>query len=226
MIRFEQVIKIYPPDNTVLRGLSFEIQPGEFVSLIGKSGSGKTTIMKLILGMEKATYGNILMNGKNIYDLSNGDLQKMRRRIGSIYQDYKLLSKKTAYENIAYLMAVEGVDNEKIEAQVPKVLQAVGLDSRYDSFPEELSGGEQQRLSIARAIANQPDLILADEPTGNLDPYNEHEVISLLEKINKMGKTVILATHKREIVNKLNKRVLTLENGKIIRDEKRGKFII
>lgn len=226
MIKFDQVTKIYPPENTVLKDLSFEIQAGEFVCLVGKSGVGKTTIIRLILGLEKATYGNVFFDGKNVNGMESAELQKMRRRIGSIYQDYKLLAKETVYENVAYLMQLEGRENKEIAYQVPLVLQVVGLEHKHDSFPHELSGGEQQRLAIARAIANRPDVILADEPTGNLDPYNEYEVISLLQKFNADGATVVLATHKREIVNKLNKRVLTLENGKIVRDEAQGKFMI
>lgn len=226
MIRFEQVTKIYPPDNAVLKDVSFEIQMGEFVSLVGKSGAGKTTIIKLILGLEKSTYGNVFVDGKNIDDLDQRELQKLRRRIGSIYQDYRLLEKETVYENVAYLMAAEGKNSKEIADQVPRVLGVVGLEDKFNSFPKELSGGEQQRLALARAIINYPDMVLADEPTGNLDPYNEYEVISILEKVNRIGKTIILATHKREIINRLNKRVLTIENGKIVRDEVQGKFMI
>ena len=150
----------------------------------------------------------------------------MRRGVGGIYQDYKLLPKKTVYENVAYIMQVEGKTNEEIEVEVPKVLEIIGLKEKVNNFPNELSGGEQQRLAIARALVNHPDIIIADEPTGNLDPYNTYEVISLLQKINQAGKTVILSTHDREVINKLGKRVITLEKGKIIRDEAEGRFII
>ena len=226
MIRFEHVTKIYEPDIVVLKDVSFEIQEGEFVSIVGKSGAGKTTLIRLILGLETPTSGNIFFAGRNINELNSVELQRIRRRIGGIYQDYKLLPTKTVYENVAYIMEVEGRSNEEITADVPKVLEAIGLKENINNFPNELSGGEQQRLAVARALVNYPDVIIADEPTGNLDPYNTYEVILLLEKINKSGKTVILLTHDREIINKLGKRVITIDNGKIIRDEEKGRFII
>lgn len=226
MIKFKNVTKIYPPDTIVLQDISFEVKEGEFVSIVGKSGAGKTTLIKMILGLEQPTSGEVIFEGQNVSELDGDLLQNVRKRIGGIYQDYKLLSGKTVYENVAYIMEVEGKDNEEIEEQVPKVLEAVGLLERANNFPDQLSGGEQQRLTIARAIINHPDIIIADEPTGNLDPYNTYEVISLLEKINKAGKTVILATHGREVVNKLGKRVITIEGGKVIRDEPKGKFLI
>lgn len=210
----------------VLQDISFEIKAGEFVSFVGKSGAGKTTLIRLILGLETPTYGEVFFDGKNINNLSDEELQNLRKRVGGIYQDYKLLSTKTVYENVAYIMAVDGKDNKEILTQVPKVLEVIGLKDKLDNFPDELSGGEQQRLAIARALVNYPDVIIADEPTGNLDPYNSYEVISLLEKINKAGKTVILSTHDREIINKLGKRVITIEDGKILRDEPKGRFII
>ena len=226
MITFENVTKVYEPNVTVLEGISFEVKEGEFVSIVGKSGAGKTTLMRLILGLEKPTSGTIFFDGKNVNEIPSAELQKIRRRIGGIYQDYKLLPTKTVYENVAYIMEVEGRANEEIVNNVPKILEIIGLKEKVDNFPKELSGGEQQRLAIARALVNYPDVILADELTGNLDPYNTYEVISLLEKINDSGKTVILSTHDREIINKLGKRVITIEKGKIIRDEEKGKFII
>ena len=226
MIKFENVTKIYEDGVVALEGVSFEIKRGEFVSLVGKSGAGKTTLIRLILGLESPTSGNIFFEGQNIHHIDSKDLQAMRRKIGAVYQDYRLLSNKTVYENVAYVMEVEGKDNEEISKSVPKVLEVIGLKDKLDNFPRELSGGQQQRLSIARALVNQPEVIIADEPTGNLDPYNTYEVVSLLEKINQTGKTVILATHDREIINKLGKRVITIENGKITRDEERGRFII
>ncbi len=209
-----------------MQDVSFEVKAGEFVSIVGKSGAGKTTLINLILGLEKPTEGEVFFDGKNVGKIDHIELQKMRRRIGGVYQDYRLMGAKTVYENIAYIMAVEGKENEEIALEVPKVLDAIGLTGKNDNFPSELSGGEQQRLAVARALVNHPDIILADEPTGNLDPYNTYEVISLLEKINNSGKTVILSTHNREIVNRLGKRVITIENGKIIRDEEKGRFII
>lgn len=226
MIKFENVTKIYEPNTIVLQDISFEIAEGEFISIVGKSGAGKTTLIRLILGLEKPSLGNVFFAGKNMNEIDNAELQKIRRRIGGIFQDYKLLPTKTVYENVAYIMEVEGKTNEQIIENVPKVLDVVGLKDKINNFPHELSGGEQQRLAVARGLVNYPDVIIADEPTGNLDPYNTYEVISLLEKINSSGKTVILATHDREIINKLGKRVITIEGGRIIRDEPSGRFII
>ena len=226
MIKFENVTKIYPDNTSVLQDVSFEINEGEFVSIVGKSGAGKTTLTKLILGLEKPTYGSVYFQGKSMSDVDSAELQLIRRRVGVIYQDYKLLSSRTVFENVAYIMAVEGKENDEIMLAVPRVLEAVGLHEKMDNFPRELSGGEQQRLAVARALVNNPDVIIADEPTGNLDPYNAYEVIGLLEKINKAGKTVVLSTHDRGIINKLGKRVIIIENGKITSDEEKGKFII
>jgi cell division transport system ATP-binding protein len=226
MIKFDNVTKIYQPGTIVLQNVSFEIKEGEFVSIVGKSGAGKTTLVHLILGLETPTYGEIYFDGINLNDASPAKIQEIRRRIGGIYQDYKLLPKKTVYENVAYIMQVEGKNNEEIKREVPRVLEVIGLKDKINNFPDQLSGGEQQRLAIARALVNHPDTIIADEPTGNLDPYNSYEVISLLQKLNQAGRTVILSTHDREVINKLGKRVITLENGKILRDEAEGRFII
>lgn len=226
MIKFNKVTKIYPPEAVVLQDISFEIKEGEFVSIVGKSGAGKTTLIRLLLGLDEPTSGEVYFKDTNVHTANSLQLQNVRRNIGVIYQDYKLLSAKTVYENVAYVMAVEGKDNKKIEEEVPKVLEIIGLQNKVNNFPKELSGGEQQRLAIARALVNHPDVIVADEPTGNLDPYNTYEAISLLQKINQAGKTVILATHDREIINKLGKRVITIENGRILRDEEAGRFVI
>ena len=226
MIKFNNVTKIYPSGAVVLQDISFEIKEGEFVSIVGKSGAGKTTLIRLILGLEDPTSGEVYFKGMNLKDADPFKIQEIRRKIGGIHQDYKLLPKKTVYENVAYIMQVEGKENEEIESAVFKVLEVIGLKDKLNNFPNELSGGEQQRLAIARALINHPEIILADEPTGNLDPYNTYEVISLLQKINQAGRTVILATHDREIINKLVKRVITLEEGKILRDEAEGRFII
>lgn len=226
MIKFENVTKIYEPDMPALQDVTFEVKAGEFVSIVGKSGAGKTTLIRLILGLEKPSSGNIFFEGKNVATMDGTELQSLRRKIGAIYQDYKLLPAKTVYENVAYIMEIEGKTDDEISASVPKVLEAIGLANKFDNFPHELSGGEQQRLAVARALVNFPDVIIADEPTGNLDPYNTYEVISLLSKINKTGKTIILSTHDREIINKLGKRVITIEDGKIIRDDAKGRFII
>lgn len=231
MIKFEKVTKIYPArlnghPTAVLQEVSLEIGEGEFVSIVGKSGAGKTTLTRLILGMEDPTYGDVFFKGKNLRSLDSVEIQNMRRSISGIYQDYKLLPAKTVYENVAYVLEVEGKGYGEIKREVPRVLELIGLSDKTDNFPKELSGGEQQRLAIARALVNHPKIIIADEPTGNLDPYNTYEVIYLLEKINQGGTTVILLTHDREIVNKLGKRVVTLVGGRIIRDEKKGQFII
>ena len=226
MIKFNNVTKVFPDGTSVLKNVSFEIKEGEFVSIVGKSGAGKTTLVNLILGLELPTSGEVYFEGDNLSEADTLKIQEIRRKIGGIYQDYKLLPKKTVYENVAYIMEVEGKNNEEIKSEVPKVLKIIGLEDKIDNFPDQLSGGEKQRLAIARALVNHPDIIIADEPTGNLDPYNTYEVISLLQKINQAGKTVILSTHDREVINKLGKRVITLENGKIIRDEKDGRFII
>lgn len=232
MIKFENVTKIYPATTedgeptTVLDQVSFEIKESEFVSIVGKSGAGKTTMLRLILGLETPTSGVVYFQGRSVSDLSDTELQEVRRKIGGIHQDYKLLPKKTVYENVAYILAMEGRSEEEIEEEVPKILEIIGLAEKINNFPEELSGGEQQRLAVARALVNHPHVVIADEPTGNLDPYNAYEVISLLEKINQAGRTVILATHDREIVNKLSRRVITLESGRVIRDEEKGRFII
>jgi cell division transport system ATP-binding protein len=226
MIKFDKVTKIYPPNTAVLQDISFQIKEGEFVSIVGKSGAGKTTLTRLILGLEEPTYGEVFFENKNLRTADSPKIQNIRRSIGCIYQDYKLLPAKTVYENVAYIMEVEGKGYGEIKKEVPKVLELIGLEDKIDNFPKELSGGEQQRLAIARALVNNPKLIIADEPTGNLDPYNTYEVIYMLEKINKAGTTVILLTHDREVINKLGKRVVTLVGGRIIRDEAEGKFII
>jgi len=226
MIKFEKVNKIFQPDTLVLQDISFEVKKGEFVCIVGKSGAGKTTMLNLIMGLEKPSSGEIFFDGQNIASCSLRDLQKIRRKIGGIYQDYKLMSGKNVFENVSYIMEVEGKSKEDIDSNVPKVLEIVGLSERVDRFPNELSGGEQQRLAVARALINDPEIILADEPTGNLDPYNSYEVISLLEKMNQAGKTVILSSHDREIINKLQKRTITLDQGRIIRDEQEGRYII
>lgn len=226
MIAFKNVTKLYSDESVVLDNVSFEIKEGEFVSIVGKSGAGKTTLLHLILGLDQPTSGDVYFNDINVNAATHDQIQEIRRRVGVVYQDYRLLLNKTVYENVAYILEVEGKENSYIEAEVPKVLDIIGLKDKVDNYPEQLSGGEQQRLAIARALVSKPDYIIADEPTGNLDPYNTYEIISLLEKINKTGKTVILATHDMEVINRLGRRVVTLESGKILRDEPQGRFII
>lgn len=232
MITFDKVSKIYFPHLNsservvAVEDISFEVKPGEFVSISGKSGAGKTTLLKLILAEERPSAGQIFFEGQNISQIKLEKLPHFRREIGAVFQDYKLLDSKTIFENIAYVLEVIGASDEEIEKDVGAVLEIVGLEERASHFPRELSGGERQRAAIARAIVSRPDVLLADEPTGNLDPYNTLDVVKLLLKINEMGTTVILATHNREIINSLGKRVVSLEKGKLLRDEEKGRFIL
>ena len=225
-ILFKNLTKVYPPSTIALDNVSFGIEKGEFVSIVGKSGAGKTTLIKLFLREEEPTSGEILFNGENILEIPKKQLPALRQKIGVVFQDYKLLETKTVYENVAFAMEVVGASDEDIERDVPKVLEIVGLEDRLDNFPRELSGGEKQRVAIARAIALRPEVVVADEPTGNLDPYHTKDIIDLLLKINQMGTTVILATHDKHIVNRLKKRVITLDKGKLVRDEQKGRFLI
>ncbi len=224
MIRFEHISKIYQQKNTSLHDVSFSIKKGEFISLIGPSGAGKTTLLRMLLAEEKPSSGSIYFDNINIHNLRKRDVPKYRQRIGVIFQDFKLLKNKTVYENVAFAMEMIGKNDDEIRADVPHALDLVGLDDKMFHFPDQLSGGEQQRLAIARAIINQPDLLIADEPTGSLDPQNVHSVINILKKINELGTTVILSTHNNIIVDNLNKRVIHIEKGKLIRDHTHGKY--
>lgn len=226
MIIFEKVTKIYPPQSVAVEDVSFEVGQGEFVSLVGKSGAGKTTLLKLLLSEEKPTTGHILFRDMKVHEIPASHLPYFRRKIGMIFQDYKLLPTKTAKENISYVLEVMGAEEEDIERDVDEVLALVGLQERGHHFPHQLSGGEKQRVAIARALIHRPEIIIADEPTGNLDPYHTRDIMKLLIKINELGTTVILATHNKEVINKLGKRVLTVDSGKLIRDEQKGKFIL
>ncbi len=225
MIYFNNVTKKYT-DNVSLEDVTISIAPGEFVSIVGHSGAGKTTLTKLILAEESPTEGTVFFESTDIHKLSQKDLINFRRKIGVVFQDFRLLSNKTAYENIAFAMEATGKTDEEIAEDVPHVLELVDLSSRALHFPHQLSGGEKQRLAIARAIITQPELIIADEPTGNLDPVNTNEVVQILKKINDLGTTVILTTHNRSVIDSIKKRVITLENGKITRDDKDGKYMI
>jgi cell division transport system ATP-binding protein len=226
MIYFNNVTKKYKDNNASLEEVSLSIVQGEFVAIVGHSGAGKTTLTKLILAEEYPTVGSVFYESTDIHKLSNKDLTKLRRKIGVVFQDFRLLPNKTAYENIAFAMEAIGKDDEDIRADVPHVLELVDLTSKSSHFPHQLSGGEKQRLAIARAIITQPDLIIADEPTGNLDPINATEVVNLLKKINDLGTTVILTTHNRNVVDQIKKRVITLENGRVVRDDKDGKYML
>lgn len=225
-IAFERVSKVYPPGSVALEDVSFSIDQGEFVSVVGKSGAGKTTLLKLLLAEEKPSSGRVLVDGGNIAEIPRSHLPDFRRKIGMVFQDYRLLPHKTAYENIAYVMEVMGAEEEEIARDVTEVLRIVGLSDRSDHFPDQLSGGEKQRVAIARALIHRPGVIVADEPTGNLDPYHTRDIIHLLLKINELGTTIILATHNKEVINRLGKRVLTLDQGRLIRDEQKGRFVI
>ena len=227
MIEFHKVSTIYDNDFMALDEIDLEIKPGEFVSLVGPSGAGKSTLLKLLTRELAPSKGSVILDGVNLADLSLNDLPYLRRKIGTVFQDFKLLTNRNAFENVAFAMEVCGASLEEIEADVPKVLTIVGLTEKIKSFPHQMSGGEKQRLAIARALIHRPKIILADEPTGNLDMLNGYDVVKLLKKINELGTTVILATHNREIVNDIGKRVISMENGKITRDQiEKGKYII
>ena len=232
MIIFKNISKIYPANPAggapiiALEDVSFEIKEREFVSIVGKSGAGKSTLLKLLLAQEKPTKGEVFFEGEDVHKIKSKKIPELRRKIGAIFQDYKLLPSKTTYENTVYVMEVLGKSEEEILRDAPKVLDIVGLSHRSHNFPAELSAGERQRAAIARALIHRPKVILADEPTGNLDPYNAFEIICLLLKINEFGTTVVLTTHNKEIINSLEKRVITLEKGRIVRDENKGRFIL
>lgn len=225
MITFNNVSKKYG-DNEVVREASFKINPGEFVSLVGKSGAGKSTLIKMLIGEERPSKGRIIFGQYEVNKLNDKELPELRRHMGIIFQDFRLLPKKTAHENVVFAMEVAGRPQREIEEVTPQVLDLVGLGTKTQNFIHELSGGERQRVAIARAMVNHPDVIIADEPTGNLDPINTWGIINLLMKINELGTTVILATHNKEIVNQLEHRVISMEDGKIIRDEEKGKYIL
>ena len=225
MIYFDKVTKKYN-GCTALQEVSFTIEPKEFVSIVGHSGAGKTTALKMILAEENPTSGSVFFESKNIHRLPLQEINLYRRRIGMVFQDFRLLPDKTAYENIAFAMEAAGRSDEEVEADVPHVLELVDLGNKMWSFPKELSGGETQRVAIARAIVNQPDLIIADEPTGNLDPINTFDVVQILKKINDLGTTVILTTHNKGVIDSLGKRVMTMDQGRIIRDDKQGRYVL
>lgn len=226
MIHFDKVSKVYPDSSVALEDISFSIEPKEFVSIVGHSGAGKTTLLKMFLAEEMPTTGKIFFESTDISTLRKNQINDFRRKVGVVFQDFRLLPDKNVYENISFAMEAAGRTDEEIEADVPHVLELVDLGKKIWNFPHELSGGERQRVSIARAIVNQPDVVIADEPTGNLDPLNTYDIVQILKKINDLGTTVILTTHNKGVIDSLKKRVLTMENGKIIRDDKEGRYII
>jgi cell division transport system ATP-binding protein len=224
MIRFDNVTKIYKGDILALSDVSLEIGKGEFVFLVGPSGSGKSTFLKLLLRDEVTTSGQVLVAGRDIARLGSWKVPQLRRNIGCVFQDYKLLANKTVYENVAFALEVIGRPKHIIRTQVPQILDLVGLAKKTDAFPTELSGGEQQRVSVARAFVNRPLILLADEPTGNLDPATTVGIMRLLDRINKTGTTVVMATHDQRIVDAMRRRVLELDHGSLVRDQARGVY--
>jgi cell division transport system ATP-binding protein len=226
MLKFTNVTKLYHTGDIALKDINIHIKPKEFVSIVGQSGAGKTTLLKLILGEEAPTSGNVVFEEMDIHLLKHGFMNMYRRRVGTVFQDFRLLPDKTAYENVAFAMEAAGRDDDEIAADVPHALELVGLRHKAHSFPDELSGGEKQRVAIARAIVNQPDMIIADEPTGNLDPVNTYEIIQLLKKINDLGTTILLTTHNVGVIDNLGRRVITIKDGKVALDSVEGKYIL
>lgn len=227
MIYFDNVSKLYDDGRSAaLQGVTFQVAPKEFVSIVGHSGAGKTTLLKMIIAEDKPTEGQVFFESIDIHRIPRTKLPQYRRKIGTVFQDFKLLPNKTAYENIAFAMEANGRSDEEISENVPQALALVDLDDKAWNFPNELSGGEKQRVAIARAIVNQPDIIVADEPTGNLDPIATYEVVQILRKINDLGTTVIMTTHNKGVIDELGRRVITMNEGQIVRDDSSGKYLL
>ena len=226
MVLFKNVSKIYTGHQTALKNVNLHIQPGEFVSIVGQSGTGKTTLVKLILAEERPSKGKIVIGGWDITDIKQREIPTLRKQIGVVFQDFKLLRRKTLFENVAFALEVGGENISNIREIVPQVLRIVGLESKMDRSPHQISGGEAQRVVVARSLAHRPKILVADEPTGNLDSINSRDIIELLKKINDFGTTVILVTHNREVVNDLRRRVITLEDGVVISDQQHGKYLL
>lgn len=226
MIFFDRVTKVYPDDSVALSNISLTIEPKEFVSIVGQSGAGKTTLLKMLIAEETPTEGRVFYESSDVHELNKSEMNNLRRKIGMVFQDFRLIADKTVYENIAFTMEAAGRSDAEIEEDVPHVLELVDLTPKIWNFPRELSGGEKQRVAIARALVNQPDVLIADEPTGNLDPVNTADIVHILKRINDIGTTVILTTHNKGIIDSLGKRVIVMEKGKIIRDDKEGKYFI
>jgi cell division transport system ATP-binding protein len=224
MISLQRVTKVYRNGVTALEDVSVEIDKGEFVFVVGPSGSGKSTMIRLLLKQEEATHGDVFVAGKNLSRVTSFKVPHLRRNVGTVFQDYKLLQDKTAFENVAFALEVIGKPKHVIDQRVPEILEYVGLGDKLNAFPDELSGGEQQRVSIARACVNRPLVLLADEPTGNLDPNTSVDIMRLLDKVNRIGTTVVMATHDQAIVDAMRKRVIELDKGKVVRDQSRGVY--
>ena len=223
MIRLSEVTKEYANGTKALNGLSLEIQDGEFVFMVGPSGSGKSTVIKLLTGEVVPTSGMVMVNGFSLNNISEWQIPHLRRTLGIIFQDFRLIQKKTVYDNMVFAMRVVGASPKEIKKRIPYVLKLVGLENKANRYPDEISGGEQQRVAIARALVNNPDMIIADEPTGNLDPARSLEIMMLLKRINELGTTVLVVTHERDLVNRFDKRVVMLEKGRVVSDGK-GKY--
>ncbi len=226
MIYYDKVSKIYPDKTVALEEVSFAVEPKEFVTIVGQSGAGKTTLMKMLIAEEWPSKGSVFFESANIHRLGKRDINKLRRRIGMVFQDYRLIPNKTVYENIAFAMEATGKNDKQVASDVPHVLELVDLGHKIWNFPKELSGGERQRVAIARAIVTQPDIIIADEPTGNLDPTNTYEIIRILRKINELGTTILLTTHNKGVVDTVGGRIITMNKGKVVKDSRDGKYIL
>jgi cell division transport system ATP-binding protein len=227
MIYFDKVTKVYfNGAPAAVEDVTLSIEPGEFVSIVGHSGAGKTTLLKMLFAEVFPSEGSVYFGSREISKLSGKELLQLRRNIGTVFQDFRLLPTKNVYENIAFALEVAGRNDEDIQADVPHVLDLVGLTDKIWNFPHELSGGEQQRVAIARAIVNQPDVLIADEPTGNLDPINAHDVVEILKRVNDLGTTVLLTTHNKTVVDSIGRRVVTMDQGRVVRDDKQGKYVL
>jgi cell division transport system ATP-binding protein len=226
VIYFDHVTKTYNDQSVALSDVTLSVEPNEFVSVVGHAGAGKTTLLKMILAEEAPTSGAIFFGSIDVNKIPRAELHTLRRKIGTVFQEYRLIPTKTAYENIAFAMEASGRTDDEIAADVPHVLDLVDLADKAWNFPHELSGGERQRVAIGRAIVNQPDVLLADEPTGNLDPINTHQVVEILKRINELGTTVILTSHNKGVVDSLGKRVITMDMGRVVRDDKEGRYVI
>ena len=224
MIEFKNVSKVYPNGAVALKNVNINIEKGEFVFIVGSSGAGKSTFLKLIMCEEKPESGDIIFNGRNLSKIRKREIPYIRRNMGTVFQDFRLIDKKTVYENLAFAMRAIGASSRDLKRRIPYVLQLVGLDQKADRYPGQLSGGEQQRVAIARALVNNPNMIIADEPTGNLDPSRSLEIMMLLERINELGTTVLVVTHEKNLVNRFAKRVVAIEEGRIISDETGGYY--
>jgi cell division transport system ATP-binding protein len=227
MIYFDGVSKLYSDGRSAaLQEVTFQVEPKEFVSIVGHSGAGKTTLLKMIIAEDQPSHGQVFFESLDIHKIPRSKLPQYRRKIGTVFQDFKLLSNKTAYENVAFAMEANGRTDDEIAENVPQALALVDLEDKIWHFPHELSGGEKQRVAIARAIVNQPDIIIADEPTGNLDPIATYEIVQILRKINELGTTVIMTTHNKGVIDEIDRRVITMDGGRIIRDDTKGKYVL